>query len=87
MKVGEWLFCLEKNHLLPDPQWVIGGFHDKSHYSFCKANTEGNINHNLVNYVISTMLPILVPDAFSDVKKPDDGSNQIKFMWKLEKAE
>lgn len=82
VKVGEWIFCLERNKALDNSKWVIGAFNGNFHCSFVALETEENMRHCLVDFIVTMILPILTPEAFSDVENPED--NKIKYRWKLQ---
>jgi hypothetical protein len=66
IKVHDWVFVLERMYTTVreksapqnDPNvWVIGAFHDKSHYSFVGVTTPTQIelNNCLARYVVANL--------------------------------
>lgn len=81
IKICDWVFVLVKmtsemrQILAPqeDPNtWILGGFYDKSHYSFMETiiSPEQTLVY-LLTYVIENFLPILQPEIF-DTFNGDD---------------
>lgn len=81
IRIQDWIFCIERNALVQDIDWLIGGFNEDTHYVFYELEPERDIHVALVAFAVSMVFPILIPDAFSSVKKPIK-NNMVNFTYK-----
>lgn len=96
LKVRDWIFALER--MLPEARqrlapknnpdvWVIGGFHEHSHYSFTTvtAVSQKELNQALLHYVLTKFWPILHPEVFDTYLKQAVANHQhedFHISWK-----
>lgn len=85
IQVGSWVFCIERSRL---PELAgdekIGGFFNGGHYTFADvARGHGPANTQLLTFVMSAIMPIVLPDQW----KQWSSNPNITFGVKLFKPQ